>query len=149
MGAFYDLSADVIRWIYDRRIVAPTVLDIDHYFPDAWKFVRAWREIRDEALRATERLATIPRFHEIMREQTAISENDGRDWRMLILKAYGIENPINIAKCPMLASIVAATNFGTLFFVFTFVPFGTAAGMQFWFLEGALHGALASRPRSQ
>ena len=108
MGAFYDRSADVIRWIYDRRIVAPTVLDIDHYFPDAWKFVSAWREIRDEAIRAAERLATIPRFHEIMREQTAISENDGRDWRMLILKAYGIENTINIAKCPVLASIVAA-----------------------------------------
>jgi hypothetical protein len=49
----------------------------------------------------------------------------------------------------LLASIVVATNFGTLFFVFTFVPFGTAAGMQFWFLEGALHGAMASRPRTE
>ncbi len=48
----------------------------------------------------------------------------------------------------LLASIVVATNFGTLFFLFTFVPFGTAAGMQFWFLEGALHGAFVSRPRS-
>ena len=47
----------------------------------------------------------------------------------------------------LLAAIVVATNFGTLFFVFTFVPFGTAAGMQFWFLEGALHGALNKRPR--
>lgn len=49
----------------------------------------------------------------------------------------------------LLASIVVATNFGTLFFVFTFVPFGTAAGMQFWFLEGALHGAMAWRPRTE
>jgi len=48
----------------------------------------------------------------------------------------------------LLASIVVATNFGTLFFLFTFVPFGTAAGMQFWFLEGALHGAFVSRPRT-
>ena len=47
----------------------------------------------------------------------------------------------------LLASIVVATNFGTLFFVFTFVPFGTAAGMQFWFLEGALHGGMSQRPR--
>jgi aspartate beta-hydroxylase len=108
MGAFYDLSADLIRGIYDRRIVAPTVLDIDRYFPDARKFVSAWREIRDEGLRVADRLATVPRFHEIMHEQTAISANDGRDWRMLILKAYGIENPINIAKCPVLASIVAS-----------------------------------------
>jgi len=49
----------------------------------------------------------------------------------------------------LLASIVVATNFGTLFFVFTFVPFGTASGMQFWFLEGALHGAFAWRPRTE
>jgi len=47
----------------------------------------------------------------------------------------------------LLAAIVVATNFGTLAFVFTFVPFGTAAGMQFWFLEGALHGAMSGRPR--
>jgi hypothetical protein len=49
----------------------------------------------------------------------------------------------------LLASIVVATNFGTLFFVLTFVPFATAPGMQFWFLEGAMHGALTSRPRSE
>jgi hypothetical protein len=46
------------------------------------------------------------------------------------------------------ASAVVAANFGTLALVFSFVPFATAAGMQFWFLEGALHGAMANRPRS-
>ena len=49
----------------------------------------------------------------------------------------------------LLASIVVATNFGTLFFLFTFVPFNTAGGMQFWFLEGALHGAMITRPRNE
>src|SRR5207244_6552351 len=47
----------------------------------------------------------------------------------------------------LLASAVIAANFGTLALVFSFVPFGTAAGMQFWFLEGGLHGAMAKRPR--
>ena len=42
---------------------------------------------------------------------------------------------------------VVAANVGTLGLVFTFVPFGTAVGMQFWFLEGVLHGAMADRPR--
>src|SRR5262245_59732024 len=46
------------------------------------------------------------------------------------------------------AAAVIAANFGTLALVFSFVPFGTAAGMQFWFLEGALHGAMAGRPRA-
>jgi hypothetical protein len=45
------------------------------------------------------------------------------------------------------AAAVIAANFGTIALVFSFVPFGTAAGMQFWFLEGALHGAMAARPR--
>ena len=51
----------------------------------------------------------MPRFHEIMREQTAISANDGRDWRMFILKAYGTEFPHNMAVCPNLAAAVAAS----------------------------------------
>ena len=108
MAAFYDLSADVIRGIYDRRIVAPAVLDLDEFFPDGRKFAGAWREIRDEGLAVARQLNSVPKFHEIMREQTEISANDGRDWRMLILKAYGIENPPNIAKCPKLASIIAS-----------------------------------------
>jgi hypothetical protein len=37
---------------------------------------------------------------------------------------------------------VVATNIGTLAFVFTFVPFATQVGLQYWFLEGALHGAM-------
>ena len=44
-------------------------------------------------------------------------------------------------------SAVVAANFGTIALVFTFVPFGTAAGLQFWFLEGSLHGAMARRRR--
>jgi hypothetical protein len=47
------------------------------------------------------------------------------------------------------ASAVMAANFGTLALIFTFVPFGTAAGLQFWFLEGALHGAFGHRIRNR
>jgi hypothetical protein len=45
------------------------------------------------------------------------------------------------------AATVAAVNIGTLALVFSFVPFVTQVGLQFWFLEGALHGAMANRPR--
>jgi hypothetical protein len=47
----------------------------------------------------------------------------------------------------LLATVVVAANVGTIGLVFTFVPFGTAVGMQFWFLEGMLHGTMADRPR--
>jgi hypothetical protein len=47
----------------------------------------------------------------------------------------------------LMATIVIAANLGTIGLVFTFIPFGTIVGLQFWFLEGILHGAMADRPR--
>jgi hypothetical protein len=49
----------------------------------------------------------------------------------------------------LVAAIVVAANVGTLGLAFTFIPFGTAIGMQFWFLEGILRGAMADRPRRE
>ena len=40
------------------------------------------------------------------------------------------------------AAAVIAVNAGTMALVFSFVPFTTQVGLQFWFLEGALHGAV-------
>jgi hypothetical protein len=45
------------------------------------------------------------------------------------------------------AAAVAAANIGTLALVFSFVPFATQVGLQYWFLEGALFGALLGQPR--
>jgi len=45
------------------------------------------------------------------------------------------------------AATVAAVNIGTMALVFSFVPFATQVGLQFWFLEGALHGAMMGRLR--
>jgi len=69
-------------------------------------FAQAWETIRDEALAVACRLQEIPRFHEIMPEQASISANDGRDWRMYILKAYGVEQPRHMTACPELAKLV-------------------------------------------
>ena len=103
MSLLYDYSADLVRRVYDRRIDGPPVLDAAAHFPDAARFGTAWEAIRDEATALAERLSTIPRFHEIMPEQAAISANDGRDWRLFILKAHGVENPRAMAACPILA----------------------------------------------
>ncbi|HUK09350.1 MAG TPA: aspartyl/asparaginyl beta-hydroxylase domain-containing protein [Stellaceae bacterium] len=110
MGFFYDQTANLIRQIYDSRIVGPPVLDAATHFPSAHKFAGAWREIRDEAERVAARLHRVPRFHEIMREQQAISANDGRDWRLFVLKAYGVEFAECMAACPRLGTLVATTS---------------------------------------
>jgi hypothetical protein len=44
------------------------------------------------------------------------------------------------------AATVAAVNIGTLALVFSFVPFVTQVGLQYWFLEGALYGAMLGQP---
>jgi aspartate beta-hydroxylase len=108
VASLYDLSTDAIRRIYDRRVTSAPVLDVDSYFPGAKRFVEVWPKLRDEAQRIAGDLKQVPRFHELMPEQTEISANDGRDWRILVLKAYGTILPRNHARCPVLAETVSS-----------------------------------------
>jgi aspartate beta-hydroxylase len=110
MSLLYDLSANAVRRIYDARINTPPVLDTGTYFPEASRFAAAWPAIRQEALAiAAERMHAIPRFHEIMPAQAPISANDGKDWRLFILKVYGAEVDGNMAACPTLAEVVTSS----------------------------------------
>lgn len=110
MSLLYDLSANAVRRIYDARITTPPVLDAGTYFPEAARFAAAWPSIRDEALAiAAQRMQAIPRFHDIMPAQASISANDGKDWRLFILKIYGAEVDRNMAACPTLAQAIASS----------------------------------------
>ena len=106
MAQPYDRAVEIVRALYDHRISGPPVLDLDRDFPMGNVFVQAWEAIRDEALAVARRLHEVPRFHEIMPEQAAISANDGRDWRMYLLKAYGVDQPQHLAACPLLAALL-------------------------------------------
>lgn len=106
--SLYDATADTVRWIYDRRIAAPPILDETDYFPQAPRFAENWLAIRDEALAVARRLSEVPRFHELMKAQAPISENDGHDWRVFVLRAYGADIAENIARCPVTAGLVGA-----------------------------------------
>ncbi|WP_442808480.1 aspartyl/asparaginyl beta-hydroxylase domain-containing protein [Trinickia soli] len=103
----YERGARLIRGFYDRRLHEPAVLDVARYFPDAQRFAANWQMLRAEALHVAASVARIPRFHEVMREQADISANDGRDWRMYIMQAYGVRFETNMARCPTLAALVA------------------------------------------
>jgi aspartate beta-hydroxylase len=107
--AFYDHAVGAVRGIYDRRIHTPPILDAGHFFPAATRFTQAWSEIRDEALAIAAALPSVPRFHDLMPEQAEISAADGRDWRMFIMKAYGVDVPKNIARCPRIAALLDET----------------------------------------
>jgi len=109
MNRLYDRGAGLMRRIYDRRLNDAAVLDPARHFPEAERFLANWEAIRAEAIEVAASLSRIPRFHEVMREQADISDNDGRDWRMYIMQAYGVRFPRNLARCPTLAGIVAGT----------------------------------------
>ena len=104
--SLYDHACDIVRSIYDRRIDTPAVLDPDIYFPGAERFADRWQDIRRDALTIRGNLDKVPRFHEIMGSQADISTIDGRDWRMFVLKAYGVEIEQNVTRCPAIASLL-------------------------------------------
>jgi aspartate beta-hydroxylase len=75
-------------------------------FPEAEHFIAAWPALREEALELAKNLQRVPRFHELMSNQAEISANDNRDWRMFVLKAYGVPFRDNMSKCPVLTGLV-------------------------------------------
>ena len=102
---FYESASALVRRVYEHRIHAPAILNGSRDFPHATALAQAWQQIRDEALSV--RLDCAPRFHDLMPEQADISANDGQDWRMFILKAYDVDVPENLARMPVLATILA------------------------------------------
>lgn len=106
MAVVYDLTANLIRKLYDSRLSGPSVLNSETYFPAMGHFDQHWKTLRDEALNIAANLGEVPRFHELLPSQADISANDQRDWRMFVLKAYGIPFKQNLVLCPCLAQLL-------------------------------------------
>ncbi|HKS86643.1 MAG TPA: aspartyl/asparaginyl beta-hydroxylase domain-containing protein [Pseudolabrys sp.] len=105
----YDRAVGTPRAIYDRRIDTPAALDPSYYFPNAPRFTQQWTGIRDDAVAIARSLRNVPRFHDLMPEQTDISAADGRDWRMFNMKAYGVPIEQNLVRCPHMSKLLEGT----------------------------------------
>ena len=106
MLQLYSRAAGAVRAIFDSRIATPAILDAAHYFPNANRFDDRWADIRREALGVAGMLEQVPRFHDLMPAQADISANDGCDWRMFIMKAYGVTVEKNLKRCPTVAALL-------------------------------------------
>jgi aspartate beta-hydroxylase len=104
----YDRVIEGLRGLYDRRISGPPVLDSAALFPGNERFLANFPALQAEALAVAATLGSVPRFHELMPQQASISNQDQRDWRMLIIKAYGTTVKANARRCPAIARQVAA-----------------------------------------
>ena len=109
MVAFYDRTTNLLRHAFDARIAGSPILVMEEKFAHGRRFIGACDAIQSEARAIAERIERVPRFHELMPEQADVSANDNRDWRMFILKAYGISVPENLARCPILSQLLADT----------------------------------------
>ena len=106
MSIAYSLVRGAITRIYNGFVHTPPVLDMQTYFPRALEFQNNWKNIREEALAIAGNLEGVPRFHELMPEQYKLSSHGNRDWRMFILRAYGLDITENMHKCPWLAQLL-------------------------------------------
>ncbi len=105
--SLYDLTVSAIKRLYARSITTSAVLDTAAFFPHATSFQSRWQELQAEADQVAANLLKVPRFHELLPSQAPISANDDRDWRMFVLKAYGVPVARNLARCPVLAQLLA------------------------------------------
>lgn len=93
--------------VYNTFVKTPSVLDTSEYFPGAQAFVDNWQILREEALTLTSELDNVPRFHELMPEQYKLSAHGEKEWRMFVLRAYGLDIKENMNKCPKLTELVS------------------------------------------
>lgn len=108
MSLAYTLARRTMTSIYNGSLSTPPILDAKEFFPGAGAFVESRRAIRDEAMSLVDGLESVPQFHELMPEQYELSSHGEKEWRMFVLRAYGLDINGNMARCPQLAGLVAA-----------------------------------------
>tara|TARA_R110002072_G_scaffold125244_1_gene260903 strand:- start:6611 stop:7336 length:726 start_codon:yes stop_codon:yes gene_type:complete len=108
MPSVFELTARSVRSVYGLFIHTPPFLDKDEWFPGAVRLEEHWSAIRDEALRVLAGVDDVPRFHELLGDQAEISANDDLAWRMFVLRAYGQDQAVNMARCPRTAELLAS-----------------------------------------
>lgn len=106
MSIAYGVARSCITGVYNTFVKTPPVLNMQQYFPGASEFTDNWQSIREEVLQLFDDIQAVPRFHELMPEQYKLSSHGEKEWRMFILRAYGLDISENMRRCPTLARLV-------------------------------------------
>ncbi|MCG8413146.1 MAG: aspartyl/asparaginyl beta-hydroxylase domain-containing protein [Pseudomonadales bacterium] len=108
MSVAYSIARAGMTKVYNAFVKTPSVLSEEDFFPGAQAFVDNWQTLRKEALSLTNELDSVPRFHDLMPEQYQLSAHGEKEWRMFVLRAYGLDIQENLNKCPKLRELVSA-----------------------------------------
>ncbi len=122
----YPFGAGLARWGMMRRYFRPV---------ETFESNEVWAEVQPNAWMLDGGFILIGLY------SIALLVTAAYEWKLL----RTVRNP----RDRLWFTAVVAANLGTLALVFSFVPFGTQVGMQFWFLEGAMHGATIHSLRHQ
>lgn len=105
MAISYHTYKDSVRRFFEKRMDMPDVLDPEAQFPNYTKFVDAWEAIRDEVVAA--RVEAAPLLQTVVPGQKRVATSDGVDWRMMVVRGYGIDIKANWERLPTLARLVS------------------------------------------
>lgn len=84
----------------------PPILDLEKYFPEHKLLEENTDIIKKELKAILEHESSIPRFHEVDKIQTYISNKGEASWRVFVLKAYGNWVESNRQKAPQTSALV-------------------------------------------
>ena len=110
MSVAYSIARAGMTKVYNTFVKTPSVLEPELYFPGASDFAENWEALRGEALQLIDTLENVPKFHELMPEQYQLSAHGEKEWRMFILRAYGLDISENMARCPTLTRLVQSNE---------------------------------------
>ncbi len=110
MSIAYSVVRSGITGVYNTFVKTPPVLNMQQYFPRAEEFTSNWEVVREEVMQLIDDIQSVPRFHELMPEQYKLSAHGEKEWRMFILRAYGLDIRENMQRCPTLARLVRAND---------------------------------------
>lgn len=102
---------DGFNWLFDLHtggLRRPVFFDIDKTAPALRKIDRAFPAVRDELLALLPDKTSIPRYHDLDRMQTYISNTVDADksWKIFYLYAMGEKPAVNREKCPQTAAVL-------------------------------------------
>ncbi len=100
----YHSYKDAVRRFYEKRMEMPDVLDPEEHFPNYRKFVDQWEAMRDEVIEA--KIAAAPRLETVVPGQRRVATADGVEWRMMVVRGYGIDLQSNMDRLPTLTRLV-------------------------------------------
>jgi aspartyl/asparaginyl beta-hydroxylase (cupin superfamily) len=102
---------DGFNWLFDFHTGGgkrPVFFDVDQVYPSLRALDRNFPSVREELLGLLAEKATIPRYHDLDRMQTYISNtvDTDKDWKIFYLYAMGEKPAANRARCPKTADLL-------------------------------------------